>query len=137
MIKGITGRLYGSLDAFMTKIGLRNSSFVPTNKVTDDDQLKMYNLDMFDFQASTLFLAPMAGVVFLNLVSFAVGFGRAVAGRPEDWEETFGQLFLCFYILLMSLPILEAMVIRSDRGCYPFKVTLGSALVVLAILYLV
>lgn len=133
MIKGITGRFYGSLDALMQKIGLRNASFVATNKVVDDDQIKRYNMDMYDFQASTLFLAPMAGLVFLNLVSFTIGIGRIV--RLGSWEEMFVQVFLCFYILLVNFPIIEGMVIRSDKGCFPFKVTLGSALAVLIISY--
>ncbi|XP_038877189.1 cellulose synthase-like protein E6 [Benincasa hispida] len=134
MIKGITACFYGSLDALMGKIGVRNASFVPTNKVIDDDQIKRYNMDMYDFQASSLFLSPMAGLVFLNLVVFSIGFGRIVVSL-EDWEETFGQLFLCFYILLMSFPIIEAMVMRNDKACFPFKHTLGSALVVLLLLY--
>ncbi|XVF38386.1 hypothetical protein REPUB_Repub20aG0097000 [Reevesia pubescens] len=42
MIKSVTCHLYGSLDAILKKLGLSKATFVITNKVPDDEQIKLY-----------------------------------------------------------------------------------------------
>ncbi|KAK0608867.1 hypothetical protein LWI29_037198 [Acer saccharum] len=44
MIKSVTSHLYGSLDAIMKTLGLRQASFQPTNKVLDEEQAKIYRM---------------------------------------------------------------------------------------------
>ncbi|KAM1067039.1 hypothetical protein ACFX19_022632 [Malus domestica] len=78
MMKLVTSHLYGSVDAFMKKLGMRAAGFFPTNKVDDVEQLKHYNMGVFDFQTSLLFLAPMVALVILNMASFAVGIARGI-----------------------------------------------------------
>ncbi|KAM2215449.1 hypothetical protein ACFXTI_022046 [Malus domestica] len=78
MMKSVTSHLYGSVDAFMKKLGMRAAGFFPTNKVDDVEQLKHYNMGVFDFQTSLLFLAPMVALVILNMASFAVGIARGI-----------------------------------------------------------
>ncbi|KAM2212210.1 hypothetical protein ACFX1S_022533 [Malus domestica] len=78
MMKSVTSHLYGSVDAFMKKLGMSAAGFFPTNKVDDVEQLKHYNMGVFDFQTSLLFLAPMVALVILNMASFAVGIARGI-----------------------------------------------------------
>ncbi|CAB4277651.1 unnamed protein product [Prunus armeniaca] len=49
------------------------SQFLPNNKVDEFEQLKRYNMGVFDFQTSYYFLLPMATLVILNMASFTVG----------------------------------------------------------------
>ncbi|ONI26603.1 hypothetical protein PRUPE_1G033900 [Prunus persica] len=134
MMKSVTSHLYGSVDAFMKKIGMREASFFPTNKVDDVDQLKRYNMGVFDFQTSILFLAPMAALVILNMASFAVGISRVIFSGELD--KFFIQVFIPFYVILMNYPIVEGMLIRKDRGRIPPSVTLLSAIVSLIFYFL-
>ncbi|BFG14071.1 hypothetical protein CerSpe_003450 [Prunus speciosa] len=127
MMKSITSHLYGSVDAFMKKIGMREASFFPTNKVDDVDQLKRYNMGVFDFQTSILFLAPMAALVILNMASFAIGISRVIF--LGELDKFFIQAFIPFYVILMNYPIVEGMLIRKDRGRIPPSVTLLSTVV--------
>ncbi|XP_021807678.1 cellulose synthase-like protein G2 isoform X1 [Prunus avium] len=127
MMKSVTSHLYGSVDAFMKKIGMREASFFPTDKVDDVDQLKRYNMGVFDFQTSILFLAPMAALVILNMASFAVGISRVIF--LGELDKFFIQVFIPFYVILMNYPIVEGMLIRKDRGRIPPSVTLLSAVV--------
>ncbi|BFG15497.1 hypothetical protein CerSpe_017720 [Prunus speciosa] len=127
MMKSVTSHLYGSVDAFMKKIGMREASFFPTNKVDDVDQLKRYNMGVFDFQTSILFLAPMAALVILNMASFVVGISRVIF--LGELDKFFIQVFIPFYVILMNYPIVEGMLIRKDRGRIPPSVTLLSAVV--------
>ncbi|CAL8989912.1 unnamed protein product [Prunus brigantina] len=126
MMELVTSHLYGSVDAFMKKIGMREVSFFPTNKVDDVDQLKRYNMGVFDFQTSILFLAPMVALVILNMASFAVGISRVIF--LGELEKIFIQVFIPFYITLMNYPIVEGMLIRKDSGRIPPSVTLLSAI---------
>ncbi|KAB2631353.1 cellulose synthase-like protein G2 [Pyrus ussuriensis x Pyrus communis] len=103
MMKSVTSHLYGSVDAFMKKLGMREASFFPTNKVDDVEQLKRYNMGVFDFQTSRLFLVPMVALVILNMASFVVGIARGIFVGELDKMK--------------------------DKGSIPLSVTLVSALV--------
>ncbi|KAJ7954754.1 Cellulose synthase [Quillaja saponaria] len=100
MIKSITCHLYGCLDAFMKKFGIRESSFLPTNKVEDDDQTVLYQMGKFDFRTSNMFLLPMLALLSINISSFLGGVYRMVA--VGEWEELFIQAFLSAYIVIMN-----------------------------------
>ncbi|KAM1479349.1 hypothetical protein ACFX2I_026644 [Malus domestica] len=127
MMKSVTSHLYGSVDAFMKKLGMREASFFPTNKVDNVEQLKRYNMGVFDFQTSLLFLAPMVALVILNMASFAVGVARGIF--VGELDKMFIQVFISFYVIVMNYPIIEGMLIRKDKGSIPLSVTLVSALV--------
>ena len=78
MMNAVTSHLYGTLDVFMKKFGLREASFAISNKVDDVEQLKRYHAGVFDFQTSPLFLVPLASLVILNMASFCVGISRVI-----------------------------------------------------------
>ncbi|KAM1439325.1 hypothetical protein EV2_013104 [Malus domestica] len=126
MMKSVTSHLYGSVDAFMKKLGMREASFLPTNKVDDVEQLKLYNMGVFDFQTSLQFLAPMVALVILNMASFAVGIAKGIF--VGELDKMFIQIFIAFYVIVMNYPIIEGMLIRKDKGSIPLSVTLLSAL---------
>ncbi|KAB1219131.1 Cellulose synthase-like protein E6 [Morella rubra] len=114
MIKSIICHLYGSLDVIMKKFGMREASFLPTNKVADDEQVKLYQMGKFDFQTSNKFLVPMVSLIILNMAAFFGGLIRIFF--LGDWDKMFVQAFMSFYILVMSFPIIEGMTIRKDKA---------------------
>ncbi|KAJ0092165.1 hypothetical protein Patl1_25194 [Pistacia atlantica] len=134
MIKGVTCYFYGTLNAIMSKLGLSEASFVPTNKAGDDEQTKRHHMGIFDFQTSTMFLAPLVTLIILNIVAFFWGvLGMITTG---DWEKMFAQVLLSFYILIMSYAIIEGMVVRKDTGRIPPSVTMLSAILLITFLSL-
>lgn len=132
MIKSIASHLYGCLDAFMKRIGMREASFLATSKVDDDEQVMLYKKGMFDFRTSAMFLAPMVALVFLNMVSFVVGMARVILFG--GLEKMMLQVLMSFYVLVMSYPIIEGMVIRNDKGRIPLSITILS--VTLSLIFL-
>ncbi|XP_023913307.1 cellulose synthase-like protein G2 [Quercus suber] len=126
MMKSITSHLYGSLDAIMKRIGMREASFLPTNKVEDAEQVKLYKIGKFDFQTSNMFLVPMISLIILNVVSFIGGLVRVIF--VGNWDRMLVQVFISFYILVMNFPIIEAMIIRKDKGRVRPSVTILSAM---------
>ncbi|KAF5466008.1 hypothetical protein F2P56_015967 [Juglans regia] len=127
MIKSVTCYLYGSLDAIMKKMGMREASFFPTNKVVDDEQVKLYQMGKFNFAASNIFLVPMVAIIILNMVAFVGGLLRVMF--VGDWDKILVQVFISGYILIMNFPLIEGMMIRTDKGRIQPSVTLLSAIV--------
>ncbi|KAL5848985.1 hypothetical protein ACOSQ4_006998 [Xanthoceras sorbifolium] len=129
MMKSVTSYLYGTLDAFLEKFGLTEASFLPTNKVDDDDeeQVKRYEMGVFDFQTSTMLLAPLVTIIILNMTAFACGVYRMMF--IGEWEKMLLQVLLSFYILIVNYAVIEGMIVRKDRGRIPPSVTLLSAFI--------
>ncbi|KAJ4825702.1 hypothetical protein Tsubulata_001198, partial [Turnera subulata] len=126
MMKSVSVHTFGCLDSIMKRLGVREASFLPTNKATDDEKTKLYQMGKFDFQTPTVLLVPMVSVIILNLTSFAVGMTRImVAG---SWDKMFVQLLLACYILTMNYAIIEGMMIRQDKGRIASPVILLSTL---------
>ena len=126
MMKSVTFHLYGTLDGIMKRIGIKEASFVPSNKVEDDEQLKLYEMGKFGFQIPNVFLVPMVALIILNMASFVGGLVRVVF--LGDWDNMFVQVFISFYILVINFPIIEGMIIRKDKGRVQPSVTLLSAM---------
>lgn len=115
MLKGITCYLYGSIHAIMEKLGAKEASFLPTNKVVDDDQVKLFEMGIYNFQTSRMFIVPVCSMIMLSLLTFVVGIVK-IAIQRDYIDEIFIQTFLSLYILLMGYPVLEGMVMRKDKG---------------------
>ncbi|XP_027367287.1 cellulose synthase-like protein G2 [Abrus precatorius] len=126
MMTSITSHLYGCMDAVMKKFGLKKASFVPTNKVEDDEQTKLYQMDKYDFRTSNMFLVPMVALLIINISCFIGGIYRVLS--VGDWDKMFIQLFLPAYIIVVNYPIIEGVVIRKDIGrIYPSAALLVSS----------
>ncbi|XVF62935.1 hypothetical protein PTKIN_Ptkin09bG0048800 [Pterospermum kingtungense] len=124
MMKSVMSYTIGSLNAVLKCLGLREANFVPTNKVADDEQVTLYQKGIFNFQASTVVLAPLVTLVTVNMICFAGGVARTII--KGSWNEMFGQIFLTLYILMVHYPIIEGMMLRMDKGRVPPSVTLLS-----------
>ncbi|XWS13808.1 hypothetical protein CRYUN_Cryun36dG0070100 [Craigia yunnanensis] len=137
MIKSVTCYSYGSLDAILNKLGMREVSFLPTNKVTDDEQFKRYEMGIFDFQTATMFLVPLVTIILVNIASFVGGVVRImVSDNGDHWKKMVGQIFLSSYILITNYAVIEGMIIRKDKAKIPSSVTLLSAVFSVIILSL-
>ncbi|XP_058200564.1 cellulose synthase-like protein G2 isoform X3 [Rhododendron vialii] len=127
MIKSVTCHLYGSLDAIMKRLGMREAKFMITNKVIDDEQTRLYQTGKIDFQTSIMLLAPLVILTIINVVSFVGGVTRAmVTGK---FSYMFIQVFLSLFIVTMGYPVIEGMILRKDKGRIPPSVTILSVLV--------
>ncbi|GAB2294522.1 hypothetical protein Dimus_028726 [Dionaea muscipula] len=134
MIKSLTSLSYGSFDAIMKSLGVGQTSFIATNKVVDEQQIQRYQMGIYDFRTANVYLVPIVSMVILNFASFIGGVARVIT--TGSWDKMSAQLFLSAYILLMSFPEIEAMMLRKDSGRIPSSTTLISAVscsVVLAI----
>ena len=107
MIKSVTCYFYGSLNAIMEKIGMREASFLPTDKAEDEGRTKLYKSGMFDFRAPGMFIIPMCTLVILNIVSLLIGAVKIIHTR--NYGEIFIQAFISFFIIVVQYPVEEHM----------------------------
>lgn len=114
MMKSITCHFYGCLDGILKNLGLRAASFMPTNKVEDDEKTMLYQMDKYDFRTSNMFLVPMVALLIINMSCFFGGIYRVV--YVGDWDKMFMQLFLPAYVIVVNYPIIEGLMIRKDKG---------------------
>ncbi|TYH55813.1 hypothetical protein ES332_D09G261900v1 [Gossypium tomentosum] len=129
MMRSVTSYTYGCLDVILNKLGMKEATFLPTNKVTDDEQVKLYEMGVFDFRTATMFLAPLVTVILINIAAFVGAVVKALVVDDDGdqyWEKMFGQMFLTFFILISNFAVIEGMIIRRDKAKIPLSSTLWS-----------
>ncbi|KAF9604543.1 hypothetical protein IFM89_007664 [Coptis chinensis] len=114
MIKSVTSYFMGCLDILMKRFGMKELNFETTSKVVVEEQVKRYQMDTFDFQAATGLLLPLTTITILNIASLVLGLRRAIL--ETTYDTMFGQIFLSFFVVTLSYPIIEGMIIRTDKG---------------------
>ncbi|MBA0559069.1 hypothetical protein Golob_016049 [Gossypium lobatum] len=137
MMRSVTSYTYGCLDVILNKLGMKEATFLPTNKVTDDEQVKLYEMGVFDFRTATMFLAPLVTVILINIAAFVGAVAKALVVDDDGdqyWEKMFGQMFLSFFILISNFAVIEGMIIRRDKAKIPLSSTLWSVVFSMLIL---
>jgi len=113
IIKSVTASLFGMMDALMKKIGIQKASFRLTNKAVDKGKLEKYEKGKFDFQGAAMFMVPLIILVVLNLIAFVGGLARVIINK--NYDQMFAQLFLSFFLLVLSYPIVEGIVTKARQ----------------------
>lgn len=114
MMRSMTCCLYATLNTILEKIGYVKYSFQPTNKIVDDEQVGRYQLGIYDFRTSALFMVPLCSLYTLNVACFVIGIVRISLNR--SWEAMLIQAFIPFFGMTVNYPLLEGMVLRKDTG---------------------
>ncbi|GER25504.1 cellulose synthase [Striga asiatica] len=130
MMKSASCYFFAILNAVLDRLGLLQAHFTLTNKAVDEDQVKRYQLGVYDFQISPLMLTPMCTLYLLNLVCLVLGLIKLASA----WEELFVQAALSLFGVLVNWFFLQGMFFRLDSGRVSTFVTLISVLLVVSVL---
>ncbi|KAK7277128.1 hypothetical protein RIF29_18278 [Crotalaria pallida] len=101
-------------EAIKKWFGLNKKKFALSNKAIDKENLKKYEQGKFNFQGAALYMSPMVVLLIVNVVCFFGGLWRLL--KVKDFEEMFGQLFLLSYVIVLSYPIIEAIVTMKSKS---------------------
>ncbi|GMH25486.1 hypothetical protein Nepgr_027329 [Nepenthes gracilis] len=121
--------LFASLAAILRLLGLSDLKFVVTDKVADENASERYEMEVMEFGESSPMFTPLAALALMNLLCFAAVLNRAAmdGGGIMMIVETMGlQILLCVALVLINLPLYEAMFFRKDDGKMPRDVTMKS-----------
>ncbi|KAL0688237.1 hypothetical protein Bca4012_087914 [Brassica carinata] len=113
LIRGLSSFFFGMIEYTLKTLNLSTPGFNVTSKANgDDEQKKRYEQEIFDFAPSSSIFLPMTAVAVLNLFAFVSGLYGLFA-----WGEGLSlELMLASFVVVNSLPIYEAMVLRKDDG---------------------
>lgn len=126
MKRGFSCCVFGFLEYFLKCLGISTYGFGLTSIVVDDEQSKRYAQGIFEFGfSSPILLVPFTTGAIINLASFLTGLTQVLRGI-SNVEGLFLQIFIAGFVVVNSLPIYKAMVLRSDRGRMPLKTAIIS-----------
>jgi hypothetical protein len=132
MIRRITSYLYGTIDTIRTLLGLSKMRFEVSSKVSDEDESKRYEQEIMEFGSWSTDYVIIATIALLNLACLVRWLCQILAsGGNTPWNGYCLQVVLCGLLVIINIPIYEAMFLRKDTGRIPFSVTLASIGVVM------
>lgn len=125
LIRRLTAYFLALIETMSKLLGLSQSAFVLTAKVVDDEAEKRYKKGLIEFGSSSIMMVILATVALLNLLSL-LGWGVAKAVFGASFEELLPQLMICGGVVLLNLPVYEAVLFRKDKGSMPVSVAFKS-----------
>lgn len=130
--------LFAFFDTVTRQLGLSETTFALTDKVMDEELQKRFKNEVLEFGgSSSITFVIIATVAVLNLLSFVYGIQRVVVSAPDLLTMLLPQVVISGIIVLVNLPVYEALFLRKDKGGLPSIVLFKSLLVVVLMLYLI
>lgn len=125
MIRGLTSFPFGTIEYLTKHLGISTQGFSLTSKVVDNDQGKRYHQGIFEFGVVSPMFVTLATTSIINVVALLKSLAQILKG-DQNLDELFIQMFIAGFVVINCLPIYEAMVLRSDKGRMPTRVTIFS-----------
>ncbi|KAG7621576.1 Nucleotide-diphospho-sugar transferase [Arabidopsis suecica] len=119
MVRGLSSFFFGFTEFTLKTLNLSTQGFNVTSKSNDDnEQMKRYEQEIFDFGPSSSMFLPITTVAIMNLLAFM----RGLYGIFTWGEGPVLELMLASFAVVNCLPIYEAMVLRIDDGKLPKRI---------------
>ncbi|KAL8469678.1 hypothetical protein ACS0TY_032505 [Phlomoides rotata] len=126
LIRRSTAYLFTLIDTISKLLGLSETAFVLTAKAVDDEAQKRYMRGLIEFGSTSMVMFIIATLALLNLFSLGFGIKKVLFSTPEALHKLGPQLIICGAIVLLNLPVYDALFFRKDKGSMPFSVTFKS-----------
>ncbi|KAF7113144.1 hypothetical protein RHSIM_RhsimUnG0156500 [Rhododendron simsii] len=120
-----TSYLFAFIDTITGQLGFSHTAFSITAKVVSNDVLKRYEEGTMEFGTSSVMLTIIATLALLNLFGFAGGILKVVWGYGIA-EGLTVQIGLCLVVVVINLPVYQALFLRDDNGRIPSSVMFKS-----------
>ncbi|KAI9186623.1 hypothetical protein LWI28_019163 [Acer negundo] len=128
IIKRTTAFFFAFIDVIIKQLRLSQTAFVITAKVVTEDVSKRYEQEIMEFGSSSVMFTILGTLAMLNLFCLVGGATSKMVVLREfgALENLISQVFLCGMMVLINLPVYEALFFRKDNGCLPFSVMFKS-----------
>ncbi|KAJ1410809.1 Nucleotide-diphospho-sugar transferase [Sesbania bispinosa] len=127
LIRRTTSFLFAFIDTMAKQLGLSQTKFAITNKVITEEVQKRYEKEFIDFGGSSTMLTILATVALINLFGLFGGIMRILIYlKFNQSSQLMMQIMLSSLMVMVNLPMYEALFIRNDKGCISSSVMLKS-----------
>ncbi|XP_042030595.1 cellulose synthase-like protein E1 isoform X5 [Salvia splendens] len=127
LYKRVTSYLFGFCQIIMRYLGFAELNFVITGKNVDDDVSKRFEQEMMEFgTASSMFIILATIALFNLLTSISIARSIIIKKPAIDLDSCALQILLNGVVIIINLPLFEALFLRKDQGCMPASVTCQS-----------
>ncbi|KAL9316753.1 hypothetical protein ACSQ67_017754 [Phaseolus vulgaris] len=126
LIEGLS--MGGSIqDGILGFFGHPNSSYSLTSKVIDDDVAQRYKKEVMEFGTSSPYFTVLATLALLNLFCLLLTLKDLVLHKGTFVaEKMILQVILCGVLVLINIPLYQAIFVRKDNGRMPTSVSIKS-----------
>ncbi|CAL5055624.1 unnamed protein product [Urochloa decumbens] len=132
LFRRISSYLLAAIDTLRRMLGISETGFALTAKVTDSETLDRYKKGMMEFGSFSLMFVIIATVALLNLACMVFGVARVLLHEgATGLGALFLQAVLCVLVVAINFPVYEGLFLRKDSGRLPASVSLVSFCIVL------
>ncbi|KAF8737560.1 hypothetical protein HU200_014107 [Digitaria exilis] len=132
LFRRISSYLLAAIDTIRRMLGISESGFALTAKVTDSDASERYKKGRMEFGSFSLMFVIIATVALLNMTCMLFGVARVFLHEgATGFEALLVQAVLCALLVAINFPVYEALFLRKDSGKLPASVSLVSFCIVL------
>ncbi|XP_047957168.1 cellulose synthase-like protein E6 isoform X2 [Salvia hispanica] len=133
LYKRVTSYLFGFCQTIMRYLGFAKLDFAITGKNVDGDVIKRFEQEIMEFGAASSMFIILATIALFNLLT-SISIARSIIiKKPVTDLDSFAlQILLNGVLIIINLPLFEALFLRKDQGCMPTSVTCQS--IILAVL---
>ncbi|KAK5785744.1 hypothetical protein PVK06_040360 [Gossypium arboreum] len=124
-----TAYFFALFETILKLLGYSQLNFVVTAKVADKEAMKRYDGELIEFGATSPMFDILATLAMLNFFGTLGALKKVILDVDEDLQvlDKFGlQIFLCFVLVTINLPVYQALFFRNDNGKMPSSVTYKS-----------
>ena len=119
--------LFSLIDGILGFFGRPNLSFSLTSKVTEDDVAQRYKKEVMEFGTSSPYFTVLATLALLNLFCLLLTLKDLVLHKGTFVaEKMILQVILCGVLVLINIPLYQAIFVRKDNGRMPTSVSIKS-----------
>lgn len=133
LYKRTSSYLFAFMDSFLKLLGFAESGFVISTKVADQDVSQRYEKEIMEFGTSTPMFTILSTLALINLVCFIGVVKEALIGEGmiKVYETLSLQFVLCGLLVLINLPLYQALFLRKDKGKLPSSLAAKSIVLAL------
>lgn len=128
LYKRTSSYLFAVMDTVLKLMGFAESGFVISPKVVEQDVSQRYEKDIMEFGVSSPMFTILSTLALLNLFCLVGVLKEAFLSNTfvEVYKTLALQTVLCVVLVLINLPLYQALFLRTDKGKMPSSVTVKS-----------